>query len=86
MPDIAEVFDQWDQNSWMTTYRYPAFLSKAASIPRDKIIFAIKDFLDLPREQRADAVPFVDDLDDEQRHAGLDNEDAARVFMIIYWG
>jgi hypothetical protein len=85
LPDMSLVFDQWDMNSWMMTYQYPAFLAKAAIIPRDKLIRALTQYFELPLEERLDAVPFVAELDDEQRNAGLDTPDGARIFMIIYW-
>lgn len=28
LPDINSIFDQWDMNSYMTTYRYPAFVAQ----------------------------------------------------------
>ena len=86
LPSISSVFDEWDMNSYMSTYQYPDFLSQAAIVPRDKIIVALTKYLDLPKEERNDAAPFVYELEEEQRHAGLSNADAARIFMIIYWG
>lgn len=86
LPDINSIFDRWDMNSYMTTYQYPDFLSQAAIVPRETIIKALTQYLDLPLSERQGAVPFVNELEEEQRHAGLSNSDAARIFMIIYWG
>ena len=85
-PQILSLFDQWDINSWKITYRLPPFLTKAATEPRDKIIDAMKRYLVTPREVRNAPVPFVDELEDEEAHAGLSREDSARILMIIIWG
>ncbi|RYP77924.1 hypothetical protein DL769_003297 [Monosporascus sp. CRB-8-3] len=85
-PNYTTIFDQWDINSWMITYQYPAFLCKAATVPREKLVKAWTAYLDAPREKRAGGVAFVNELEDEMRHAGLGSEDCARVLMIILWG
>lgn len=85
-PRMTCIFDDWDINSWMVTYRYPAFIAKAATVPRDRLIQTLTHYLDSPREKRSGGVPFVNELEDEERHAGLSNEDSARILMIILWG
>ena len=86
LPGINSIFDRWDMNSYMTTYQYPTLLSKAAIVPREQIIKALTQYLELPKSERSDAVPLIEELEEEQHHAGLSNEDSARIFMIIYWG
>ena len=85
-PKMTSVFDEWDINSWMITYKYPAFMNKAATEPRDRLIETLTRYLNSPREKRAGGVPFINELEDEERHAGLGNEDSARILMIILWG
>ncbi|KAI1074866.1 cytochrome P450 [Whalleya microplaca] len=85
-PNYTTIFDQWDVNSWMITYQYPTFLCKAATVPREKLVKSWTAYLDAPRERRAGGVAFVNELEDEMRHAGLGSEDCARVLMIILWG
>ena len=85
-PRMTSIFDQWDINSWMITYRYPAFMAKAATLPRDRLIKTLTRYLDSPREKRSGGVPFVEELEDEERNAGLSSEDSARILMIILWG
>lgn len=85
-PNIISIFDQWDINSWMITYKYPAFAAKAAIQPRDKLITALTRYLDSPRDQRSGGVPFVNELEDEEKNAGLSHEDSARILVIILWG
>ncbi len=61
-------------------------LARAAINPRDRLIKTLTRYLDSPREKRSGGVLFVNELEDEERHAGLGNEDAARILMIILWG
>ena len=83
---MTQIFDDWDINSWMITSRYPMFMARAATKPRDKLIKSLTRYLESPREKRSGGVPFVNELEDEPRHAGLSNEDSARIPMIILWG
>ena len=85
-PRMTVLFDHWDINSWMITYKYPPFMAKAATRPRDQLIKILTRYLDTPREKRSGGVPFVNELEDEERHAGLSSEDSARIMFIILWG
>lgn len=85
-PNYTIIFEQWDINSWMITYQYPAFMCKAATLPREKLVKAWTTYLDASREKRTGGVAFVNELEDEMRHAGLGSEDCTRVLTIILWG
>ncbi|KAF7863255.1 hypothetical protein EAF04_007337 [Stromatinia cepivora] len=85
-PRMTQLFDEWDINSWMITYQFPDFMAKAATAPRDKLIGALAHYLDAPRERRGGGVPFVNELEDEERNAGLCSENCATILMIILWG
>lgn len=85
-PRMTAIFDEWDINSWMITYRYPSFMAKAATLPRDRLIRTLTRYLEAPREKRSGGVPFVNELEDEERCAGLSKQDSARILMIILWG
>ncbi|KAK8135164.1 cytochrome P450 [Apiospora sp. TS-2023a] len=86
MPEFTTVYDKYDINSWMATYQYPAFMAKAVTVPREKVVKGITDYLDTPREKRGGGVAFVNELEEEMRHAGLDTDTCARVLFIILWG
>ena len=85
-PRMTSIFDEWDINSWMILYQYPKYIARAATKPRDQLVKALTRYLDAPREKRSGGVPFVNELEDEERHAGLSSEDSARILMIILWG
>ena len=85
-PMLTTIFDEWDCNSWMMVYQVPKIMAKRATVPRDRLIEVFKHYLESPQEKRAGGVPFVNELEDEDRHAGLSTEDSARILMIILWG
>lgn len=85
-PDYLSIYDQWDINSWMATYQYPNFMAKAATVPRERLVKALMSYLDAPQEKRTGAVVYVNEVEDEMRHAGLGTEASARILMIILWG
>ncbi|TGO78796.1 hypothetical protein BPOR_2044g00010 [Botrytis porri] len=70
----------------MITYQIPKFVTNLATKPRDKPIKALAQYLDAPRERRAGGALFVNELEDEERNAGLCFDDCARILMIILWG
>ena len=84
-PSLPEIFQSWDENSWMITYQYPAFLASAATKPRDRLIQAFTHYLETPREERGKTGYFVNEEEDEERHAGLSTKDSAKLMMIISW-
>ena len=61
-------------------------MAKSATVPSDRLIEVFKHYLESPRETRAGGVPFINELEDEERQAGLSAEDSARILMIILWG
>ena len=85
-PNMTLIFDDWDINSWMVTFRYPSFMAKAAINPRNRLIRTLTRYLETPLEKRSGGVPFVKELLDEERQAGLSSEDSARILVIILWG
>ena len=85
-PMLTTIFDKWDFNSWMMVYQVPKIMAKRATVPRDRLIEVLKRYLESPPATRAGGVPFVNELEDEERQAGLSAEDLARILMIILWG
>ena len=83
---MTTIFDEWDINSWMMTYRYPEFPAQAAIRPGERLILILTRYLDLPREKRSGGVPLISELEDEEGQAGLSHDDSARILLIILWG
>lgn len=75
---MTTCFDERDFNSGIMVYQVPKTMAKRA------IVF--KRYLESPRELRVGGVPFVNELEDEERQAGLSADDSARILMIILWG
>ncbi|KAL8783453.1 MAG: hypothetical protein Q9195_009382 [Heterodermia aff. obscurata] len=85
-PRMRLTFDEWDMHSWMVLFHYPPFMAQAALKPRDELIRTFTRYRELPPERRLGGVPFVNELFDEERNAGLSVEDSARILLIILWG
>lgn len=85
LPSITQVFNQYDQNSWMLLYKYPEFLAKAATRPRDKLVATFFEYFNLPDEEIKDSNKFVTEHREEHRHAGLSDEDSAKIMFLLYW-
>ena len=85
-PMLTMIFDKWDFNSWMMVYQVPKIMANRATVPSDRLIEVFKRYLESPPATRAGGVPFVNELEDEERQAGLSAEDSARILMIILWG
>lgn len=82
-PNLARLWDNWSLNSWMLSYGYPAFLTTSVTEPRDRMIKVVTDFMNIPFSERRGGTPFVRELETEMRHAGLAQEDCAKVLVII---
>jgi hypothetical protein len=82
-PNLARLWDNWSLNSWMLSYGYPSFLTTSVTEPRDRMIKVVTDFMNIPFSERRGGTPFVRELEKEMRHAGLAQEDCAKVLVII---
>ena len=84
-PAMADLFKDWDENSWMTTYQYPAFMAKAATVPRNQLMKALRSYIDSPADLKKDALPLVRELEQEHERAGISSDDSARHAFIFVW-
>ncbi|KAB8229431.1 cytochrome P450 [Aspergillus alliaceus] len=85
-PDFRTILKWWDTNSWKVWYKLPPFLAKSATCPRDRLIDVMLQYYSIPAEQRPGCVPFVNEVYDEYKHAGLPDKDIAGIVVTILWG
>lgn len=50
-PEYRLIYDQRGMDSWMSMYSCPSFMAKAATVPREKLVQDIMDYLDGPSER-----------------------------------
>lgn len=82
-PDLASVWDNWSLNSWILSYGFPSFLTAGATVPREKMIKLVRKWMQVPKNERRGGTAFVKELEAEMEHAGLSQDDSARVLVII---
>ena len=68
----------------MLQYGFPPFLAKAAVRNREQAFKLLLKYVQAPTEKRAGGEPFVRELQEEMRHAGLSEHDCIRVLIIIF--
>lgn len=83
-PNHAALFDEWKLNSWTLQYGFPPFLARTAVKYRERTVKLLLKYVRAPAEKRAGGEPFVGELEEEMRHAGLSEDDRVRVLIIIF--
>lgn len=84
-PDFITHFSNFDTNSWMLLYHYPAPLARSCNVPKRKVLSAFTEFFSLPPSSRSNVAPFLQTIEAEQRKILLSNEDIASSAFIFYW-
>ncbi|KJZ69547.1 hypothetical protein HIM_11060 [Hirsutella minnesotensis 3608] len=71
--------------AYQVIYQYPRFLAKAMLTARDGVLNSLRDYLQLPHNQRREDAWFVKAMEEGMRAVGLSDEDMAIATMTIYW-
>ena len=82
---IIEDFQEFDQDSWMLTYRYPPFLARKMYAGKDSNTATFTRYFQLPSDDHADACYYVRSLEARQREAGMKDRDIAISAQLFYW-
>ncbi|CAI6341318.1 unnamed protein product [Periconia digitata] len=84
-PGVPDAFLVFDELIWKMLYQYPDFLSRDMSAPRARVIKALQQYFEIPREKRAGkAAWLIDTFEDEVRALGIDNENLATMMFHLY--
>ncbi|KAI3327514.1 cytochrome P450 [Ustulina deusta] len=84
-PDLTDEFLVFDELSYQVIYQYPTFLSKKMRTSRDRLLLGLKQYLQLPQDQRNEDAWFVKAMEEEMRAINMSAEDMAIATMTIYW-
>lgn len=84
-PDFITHFSNFDTNSWMLLYHYPAPLAGPCNKPKRKVLATLTDYFSLPPSSRTEVAPFLQIIEAEQRKISLDKKDIASSAFIFYW-
>lgn len=86
LPYKTTISDEWVLNSWMIIYQSLDHLAQAAMRPRGGLIKTFNHYLDSPRDRRSGGVPSVNEVEDEERQARLNDDDSARILLVTSLG
>lgn len=84
-PNLTDSFIIFDELSYQVIYQYPRVLAKKMLASRDRVLSGLKQYLQLPRDQRREEAWFVEAMESEMRAIGMSAEDMAIATMTIYW-
>ncbi|KAJ2999271.1 hypothetical protein NUW58_g45 [Xylaria curta] len=83
--DIVKHMLGFNDNAWMVFFRYPDFFGLPVTKPRQKIINALKRFIQLPESQRPQQAWSIKNIIAAQEVVGIDLEARASVILMIFW-
>ncbi|KAJ5712169.1 cytochrome P450 [Penicillium malachiteum] len=85
-PNILSILKDWDLNSWRVSYKMPSFLAGQATGPRGQMIDVLTQYFSAPAHLRSGCVPFINEVYEEYRQAGLSDRDIGGIIFTILWG
>ena len=84
-PNVVDYMLQFNDLAWMVFFRYPNTFGSPIDAPRNALIHAIKQFINLPKDERAEQSWAIDTVLAAQRIVGIDLQSQASVILMIYW-
>ena len=83
--NLIKDFHDFDDDSWMLTYKYPRFLARKMYAGKDKNLDAFTRYYQLPPSERTGACYYVTSLEACQREHGMADRDIAVSIQLFYW-
>lgn len=84
-PDLMVHFTKFDNESWKMNYKVPPSMCPELCKARAQVISGLKQYFQLPREERTDAIWFVRTLETEIRKLDLPDNDIAALYVMPLW-
>lgn len=85
-PSYPNAYIVFDEVVWKMLYQYPSFLCRDMTAPRDQMMASLKAYFQLPRNQRRDqAAWIINNMEDEMRSIGVDDENIAIMVFHLYF-
>ncbi|KAK6854936.1 cytochrome p450 [Apiospora arundinis] len=84
-PTLTDAFLVFDELSYQVIYQYPTFLARKMQASRRRVLSGLKQYLQLPQDQRAEDAWFVKAMETEMRALNMSDDDMAIATMTIYW-
>ena len=83
--NLIRDFYDFDDDSWMLTYKYPRFLARKMYAGKDKNSETFTRYFQLPSSERQEACYYVKSLEARQREQGMADRDIAVSIQLFYW-
>jgi hypothetical protein len=84
-PNIVDYMLRYNDNAWMVFFQYPDLFGSAVSEPRRRLTEVLKQFLQMPEEERHEQAWSIKIITGWQKVMGIDLRARASVLLMIYW-
>lgn len=84
-PNIAKLYQKWEDDSWKVFFKYPYFLTKGLHAARLQAIEGLIRYYKLPLDRRTNMAWLFGTLDSELNSLKFNDTDRAGVIMMIVW-
>ena len=85
-PGYPNHYIVFDEVIWKMLYQYPSSLCRDMTAPRDHMISSLKAYFQLPPSQRREqAAWLINEIEDEMKSLGADDENLAIVVFHLYF-
>lgn len=85
-PELPHILGEFDELSYMAWYRYPWIFKSKLNRHGDRIRQSLKEFFEIPKEERKSAAWFTQGLEDECRASNFKEADLISLMLFMYWG
>ncbi|KAI9660714.1 MAG: hypothetical protein M1821_010066 [Bathelium mastoideum] len=85
-PELPHILAKFDELSYQAWYRYPSIITPTRNRLEARIRNSLKQFFDMPKDQRKSPAWFTQSLEDECRAIGFQESDLISLMMFMYWG
>jgi len=83
--NFIQDYHDFDNDSWMLTYRYPRFLARKLYTSLDRNTAAFTRYVQLAPSERPGACYYVHHMTKRLREADIPDRDMAIVLQMFYW-
>lgn len=84
-PNIARLYQKWENDSWKVFFNYPRFLTKDLHAARLQAIEGLISYFKLPLDRRTNMAWLFGTLDSELNSLNVNDTDRAGIIMMIVW-
>ena len=84
-PNIARLYQKWEDDSWKVFFNYPHLLTKDLHAARLQAIEGLVRYHKLPLDRRTNMAWLFGTLDSELNSLDFNDTDRAGIIMMIVW-